>query len=497
MNRKDFLKYSGSLSLLVLTSGGVISFLGSCMKKKMKKVSELKVRPGDFTTQIPFPEIMTGASFALTAARNTESILKDKKTYAYGYAGGILGPIIKVNTGQTISINFANNLEEDTNIHWHGLIIPENMDGHPKYSIGPGSSFNYQFTINQRAGTYWFHPHPHLKTARQVFKGLAGLFIVTDTEETGLNLPSGEYEIPLIIQDKRFYSDGSINYSPDDMDVMSGYFGDYICVNGRWSVFHNVKTKIYRLRVLNGSNARVYNLSFSNGIDFNIIGSDGGLLGSTQTVSSIILSPGERLDLLINLSSLPVNSEFFLQNNSFNGGETQGKESFNIMKFKVNEQVTETYTIPTTLSAFSAIPSSLSLKTRSFDIANKHMSMSGNMDMGSSASIHNIGGKSFSMERIDETVAAGTTEIWEFDNSQGEDLHPMHLHGIHFQVLSRTGGRGIVLPHEAGWKDTVLCMAGEKVKIIMTFPNNPGIFVFHCHNLEHEDSGMMLNYKIV
>ena len=119
------------------------------------------------------------------------------------------------------------------------------------------------------------------------------------------------------------------------------------------------------------------------------------------------------------------------------------------------------------------------------------------MNMGSSSSIHKIGGKSFDMDRIDETVTAGTTEIWEFDNSAGADLHPMHLHGVHFQVVSRIGGRGIILPHETGWKDTVLCMPSEKVKVIMTFPTNLGKFAFHCHNLEHEDSGMMLNYKII
>ncbi len=496
MNRKEFLKHSGSLSLFLISCGGLVSFLESCMKKTMKMNSELKVRSGDFTTPLTFPTTLTGTSHSLTARGNTISIIKGKKSYAYGYTNGILGPVIKINAGQNVDINVANKLEESTNIHWHGLIIPENMDGHPKNSIAPGSSFNYQFTINQRAGTYWFHPHPHLKTARQVFKGLAGLFIVNDSEETALNLPSGEYEIPLIVQDKRFNTDGSINYNPNDMDVMSGYFGDYICVNGQWSVYHKVKTKVYRLRVLNGSNARVYNLTLSNGIDFSIIGSDGGLLAVTQTASSVIISPGERLDLLVDLSSQLIGSEIYLRSNLFNGGDVQGKESFDIMKFIIAEQVPESFTIPSALSAISVISESQAIKTRSFDIANKHMEMSGNMNMGSSSSIHKIGGKSFQMDRIDEVVAAGSTEIWEFDNSLGEDLHPMHLHGLHFQVLSRTGGRGSILPHESGWKDTVLCMPGEKVKIIMTFPENSGTFVFHCHNLEHEDSGMMLNFKI-
>ncbi len=496
MERKDFIKFSGSAAALALF-GGFTWLLESCKKMEMKS-AVISVINGNFDNPFRILTILDGFSpINFVAKKNLVSIIKGKTSSVLGYDGAILAPLIKVNNGQTISINFTNQLEEITNIHWHGLIIPENMDGHPKYAVQPGSSFNYQFTINQKAGTNWFHPHPHLITGRQVFKGLAGMFIINDAEETSLNLPAGEFELPLIIQDKRIYSDGSINYSPEAMDIMSGYFGQYICVNGLWSPYHNVKTKIYRLRILNGSNARVYNLSFSNGANFNIVGSDGGLLGSTQVVNNLILSPGERADVLVDFSPLTVGSEIYLQSNSFSGGNSQGVESFKIMKFNVTEQVTEPFSIPLTLATFIPIPPTLSIKTRSFEIANKHSGGMENMDMGSSSSLHNIGGKSFEMDRIDETVTAGTTEIWEFDNSNGEDLHPMHLHGVHFQVLSRIGGRGVVQPHETGWKDTVLCMQGEKVKIIMTFPNNLGTFTFHCHNLEHEDSGMMLNFKIV
>jgi FtsP/CotA-like multicopper oxidase with cupredoxin domain len=502
MERKKFLKITGSAAALAFF-GGITSLLESCKRASMDMSSAISVITGKFDNILRLPPIINGTSpINLVAKRNTASIIKGKTSYVLGYGDSILAPIIKVNNGQNVSINFQNQLEEITNIHWHGLIIPENMDGHPRYLVQPNSTFNYQFSINQQAGTNWFHPHPHLKTGRQVFRGLAGMFIVNDSEEAALNLPSGEFELPVIIQDKRIYADGSINYSPEEMDVMSGYFGQYICVNGSWSAYHNVKTKVYRLRILNGSNARVYNLSFSNGIPFNIIGSDSGLLGSTQIIGNVILSPGERIDVLVDFSSLSVGAEFYLQSNTFNGGDSQGSESFKIMKFNVTEQVPETFSIPSSLVAFVPISPSLSIKTRTFDISNIHMAMpeNGNMNMGMNmdmSKMHNIGGKSFDMERIDETVSANTTEIWEFDNAAGEDLHPMHLHGVQFQVISRTGGRGVILPHEMGWKDTVLCMPGEKVKIIMTFPNNLGTFAFHCHNLEHEDSGMMLNFKIV
>ena len=191
-----------------------------------------------------------------------------------------------------------------------------------------------------------------------------------------------------------------------------------------------------------------------------------------------------------------VGNGVFLQSDAFAGGDSQGSDAFKIMKFAVSEKVAETFVMPGTLAPLASLDASQSLKTRSFDISNAHSAMPAGMDMGNSDAIHKIGGKSFSMERVDETVAAGSIEVWEFDNSKGTDIHPMHLHGVHFQVLSRVGGRGVIAPHETGWKDTALCMPGEKVRIIMKFPDNPGLFAFHCHNLEHEDSGMMLNYKI-
>lgn len=497
MDRRNFLRLSGSASVFTML-GGLGWMLEGCKKKVVKMKKAISVRTGNFDNPLRVPsELNADSVISLLARKNVTSVIKGKNAAVYGYADGILAPVIKVNNGQTVTVEFHNQLEEISNIHWHGLIIPENMDGHPQNKINSGGSFTYQFTINQRAGTYWFHPHPHLLTAKQVFKGLAGMFIVRDTEEAALNLPSGEFELPIIIQDKRIYTDGSLNYSPETSDIMSGYFGDYVCVNGSWSPYHTIKTRIYRLRVLNGSNARVYNLSLSNNLNFHIIGSDGGLLASTQTVSSLLLGPGERVDVLVDFTSVTVGDEIYLQNNSFDGGEFQGTQSFKIMKFVVDVQLTESFSVPTSLSVFSSISSSSSVKTRYFEISNNHSGGHGGHGTGSSASFHKIGGKSFDMERIDETVNAGTTEIWEFDNTNGTDIHPMHLHGVQFQVLSRTGGRGIVVPHESGWKDTVLCMPGERVRIIMTFPNNPGKFLFHCHNLEHEDSGMMLNYKIV
>jgi FtsP/CotA-like multicopper oxidase with cupredoxin domain len=396
------------------------------------------------------------------------------------------------NTGETVSILLQNELSEETNIHWHGLILPENMDGHPKDVASPGGSLQYSLPIQQRAGTYWYHPHPHGLTAKQVFMGLAGIFIVNDAEETSLNLPSGEFEIPLIIQDKHFEG-SNLDYSPNDDEIMTGYLGEQIVVNGIHAPVLNVASGWYRFRILNGSTARVYNLALSNGLPLHIIGSDGGLLKTPETVSNVMLGPGERLDVLVDLSGQTIGKEFYLMSKKFSQYNIQGRQAFNLMKFKVDRASSVSFTLPSSLSNIPTLDHTQAVNTRTFDIAVMAGGEGGHGGMGR----HSINGKTFDMERVDETVQAGSTEIWEFDNMKGDEIHPMHIHGVQFQVLHRMGGRNKVMPAEKGWKDTVLLMPGEKVKVIMTFPDYTGVFVFHCHNLEHEDDGMMLNYRIV
>lgn len=446
---------------------------------------------GSFDKPLVIPPVVS-SNVQFTAQNISGEILNGKTTSLLSYRDGILGPVIKATRGDTVNIQLQNNLSEETNIHWHGLILPENMDGHPKDTVSAGGSFNYVLPIQQRAGTYWYHPHPHGTTARQVFMGLAGIFIVTDSEEASLNLPSGEFEIPVIIQDKRF-SGSSLDYSPTDDEIMTGYLGEQITVNGVFSPFASVANRWYRLRLLNGSTARVYNLAFSNGMPFHVIGSDGGLLAEPERAISIMLSPGERADLLIDFSSLSPGQEVYLVSNKFSKYNIQGRQGFTLMKFRIERNASNNFTLPTTLSIFTSIPSSSAIKTRTFDIA----SMIGG-DGGQGGMVrHSINGKTFEMERVDETVQASTTEIWEFDNMMGDEIHPMHIHGVQFQILERMGGRNGLIATEKGWKDTVLLMPGEKVRLIMTFPDYTGTFVLHCHNLEHEDDGMMLNYEIV
>ncbi|MEO7989292.1 MAG: multicopper oxidase domain-containing protein [Chryseolinea sp.] len=489
MKRREFIKSTGLSTISALVGSSLL--LKACHTEEDMIGEPNWIVEGGFDRPLLIPPTVS-SNVQLTSQSISDEMLTGKMTSILSYRDGLLGPVIKTTTGDTITVQLLNNLSEETNIHWHGLILPENMDGHPKDVFTSGESFNYVLPIQQRAGTYWYHPHPHESTARQVFMGLAGMFIVTDSEEASLNLPSGDADIPLIIQDKRF-SGPSLDYSPTDDEIMTGYLGEQILVNGIFSPYLTVNKGWTRLRFLNGSTARVYNLALSNGLSFHVIGTDGGLLSKHETTQGIILAPGERADVLVDFSSLTIAQEFFLVSNKFSKYNLQGRQEFNILKFKVGSNAPVSFTLPPTLSDINIIPTSSSVKMRSFDIASMIGGEGGHGGMGR----HSINGKIFEMDRIDETVEAGTTEIWEFDNRTGDEIHPMHIHGVQFQVLERMGGRNQIIATEKGWKDTVLLMPGEKVKLIMTFSDYTGLFVLHCHNLEHEDDGMMLNYKIV
>jgi len=486
MKRRAFIK-SSALSAVSAVAGSL--FLKACHTEEDMIGEPNWIVEGGFDQALPLPSVVTD-NIQFTPQNTAGQMGKGTPTSVLSYRNGLLGDTIKATTGTTVSVQVQNNLGEGTNIHWHGLIVPENMDGHPKDLIASGSAFTYALPLIQRAGMYWYHPHPHGATARQVFMGMAGLFIVNDNEEAALNLPAGEFEIPLIIQDKRF-SGASLTYSPSQDEVMTGYLGEEITVNGVCSPFKNVGAGWVRLRVLNGSTARVYNLTFSNGMSFYVIGADGGLLRVPENVVSLMVGPGERADILVDFTTLS-GQELYLTSSKFSKYDLQGRQGFRIMKFVIDGSPSPSFTLPGTLATVTSLPPSASTRTRTFEIA----AMIGGTGGHGGVGMHTINGKIFDMERVDEIVKAGSTEIWEFDNRNGDEIHPMHIHGVQFQVLERIGGRNALIATEKGWKDTVLVMAGEKVRLIMTFPEYKGLFVLHCHNLEHEDDGMMLNYRI-
>lgn len=489
MKRKDFL-YRLSLGTPPLLLGSPLLLHCGCEKESVAQQNprntenpeirdneNIQAVEDEFKTLLPIPKEINGGN--LNAQYTSAKIRSGTSTRVLGYQKNeCLGPTLSLKKGAILDIKFSNRLDENSNIHWHGLTPPPEMDGHPKDTLSPGKEFRYQFRVNNRAGTYWYHPHPIHHTAAQVYEGLAGLIFIRDTVEQEVNLPKEDREIPLIIQDKRNI-EPSLDHTPNHYDVMWGYLGDHMVINGVYQPYLPVKTTTYRLRVLNGSNARIYDLALSNDLTFFLIGSDCGFLERPFELRSITLAPGERVDLLVNFSKQKISTSVFLMDKN-----SQQK----LIKFLVKEAQEDAFILPAELLKIEKIAPETAVKTRSFSLSNQSM-------MGM-RQIHRINHKVYDPDRVDEVVKSKSVEIWEFDNTHGRFDHPMHLHGVQFQILERKGGRNRLIPSETAYKDTFLVGRGEMVKIIIPFDNEKGRYVFHCHTLEHENDGMMLQYEI-
>lgn len=452
-----------------------------------------------------------------------------------------LGPVFRVQQGQHIRVHFVNYLPEESIVHWHGLILPEAMDAHPRYAIPTGQTYTYDFEVRNRAGTYWYHPHPHGSTAKQVYNGLAGLFIVSDEEELAAGLPDDAYDIPLVIQDRSFDADNQLVYISGGMMTrmmteMMGFLGDTILVNGKTDFELDVETRAYRLRILNGSNSRILKLGWNDGTPLTVIGTDGGLLEVPVEHPYVTLSPAERIELWVDFSGREIGSKLFLNSLPFSGAEMGGTmmggmampettalpqgQEYCLLTVNISQESNDILPLPTRLSTFERYTPEDAINRdtpRIFEIAmvNEFWSLNG---------LH------FEMDEVadNEIVSANTVEVWEFRNlvnngemnsmggmsghnmgnsqimTQDQMAHPLHIHGVQFQILQRSidetmreGFESVSAGYvDTGWKDTVLLMPGENVKLLMRFGDETGLYLYHCHNLEHEDLGFMRNYRV-
>ncbi len=555
MDRRRFLKGAGLLGL-ALAGGSALSTLSACTYAPLSTGGAaapsatapvaLKPPQGAATTAAADLEI------ALKATRGQVAILPGAETAVWRYQaellagdpasvvtlpGSYLGPILRVRQGQRVRVHFTNDLPEPSIVHWHGLLVPDAMDGHPRYAVGAGQSYAYDFQVVNRAGTYWFHPHPHGLTGGQAYRGLAGLFIVSDAEETALGLPQGEHDVPLVIQDRQFDAGNQLVYLAQGgqgmmggmgggMTQMMGFLGDRILVNGQPDFTLPVATRAYRLRLLNGSNSRIYKLAWRDGSPLTVIATDGGLLEKPLQRPFVMLAPGERIELWADFTGRKVGDEIFLDSQEFVGAE--GDEltasasgmggmggmmmstaalpngaAFPVARFRVGRQEQGDETLPAQLSRSERYRPTDALnaaRPRQVVITNRMMTWL-------------LNGRTFEMTGVaaDEVGRVGELTMWEFVNErnpgqmmeQNGMAHPLHIHGAQFQVLERQ-----VLPElkagfesvragyvDEGWKDTVLAMPGERVKVLLKFVE-PGLFLYHCHNLEHEDQGMMRNFSV-
>ncbi len=489
---------------------------------------------GPKPTKAPSTPAAADIALALTAAPATVSLFSGQPTKVWQFSGQVLdgdpaalqpvpnsylGPTIRVQKGQRLSVRFTHDLPQESIVHWHGLHVPAEMDGHPRYAINKSETYDYAFEILNRAGTYWYHPHPHGITGPQVYAGMAGFFLVHDEEEQALGLPSGEYDIPLVIQDRVFDDNNQLVYRPNGMmDQMLGFLGNQILVNGQPNFVLPVATRPYRLRLLNGSNSRIYKLGWSDGSGFTVIGNDGGLLEKPVQRPYITLAPAERIELWVDFSSKSVGDSITLRSLPFvspqggmGGGMMGGGavslaqgDPFDVLTVQVAKKSEDRVQLPPRLSTIERLSPGEAAATKTITLAMRPPNG------------WTLNGRSFQMTAVapEEQVKLGSIEIWEFVNSGGGRgmmgggmglPHPMHMHGEQFQVLDRQISRsgkaawqslseGFV---DEGWKDTVLVLPGEKVRVIRRFADFTGLFLYHCHNLEHEDMGMMRNFEII
>src|SRR6266540_3331675 len=366
--RRDFVR-TAIASAGLLAAGGV------------RVLGAPRPPPPGTRNPLNIPPIVSPSNFDLSAAPATVPLGGGKYSSALAYNTLFPGPTFLASTGNTASVTLTNGLSEGTTVHYHSMVVPRAADGHPQDLVAPGGNYLYQFPIIQRACLNWYHPHPHMMTGEQVNIGLAGAFIINDSEEAALGLPSGAYEVPLIIRDANLDSSGNLVYNP----TTTGFSGKVPLVNGTLSPKLDVDTALYRFRVLDGANARLFKLALSNGAPFTLIGNDGGLLESSVQLTQIEFSPGERLDLLIDFRGLPVGTKVMLQD--LNTG-------WNLLEFNVTRQVTDTHTIPTGLSSITKLSNPVTTRLFSFD------------------GMTRINGKEYDLNRIDFQVPFGQTELW-------------------------------------------------------------------------------------
>jgi FtsP/CotA-like multicopper oxidase with cupredoxin domain len=566
LTRRDLFR-RGTQTALLLAGGAALAACGLAPAGTAAPAATARLVPAP---RQPNPSFVPDVEIRLRAAPAEAAILPGRPTQVWSYQaellkgepaslqtipGSFLGPTMRVRRGQKLRVHFSHELPgADTRsiVHWHGLTLPSEQDAHPRHAVARGQTYVYEFTVADRAGTYWYHPHPDMATGRQVYWGLAGLFIVSDDEEQALGLPAGAQDLALVIQDRSFDAENQLVYAAGDpmagaMDYLMGFLGERVLVNGQVDASIAVATRAYRLRLLNGSNARTYKLGWQDGTPLTVIATDGGLLERPVERPYVTLSPGERVELWADFSGCPVGSELTLASLAFTGaegageagghdmgamggGETGGHDMgsmggghdmgamassmanapaqgapLTLLNVRVAEQVAADDVLPAVLSRIS--------RYRSEEAVNRDRPRTFTMTQPENR--WELNGRVYEPESIaaDETVRLGELEVWELVNAlnAGETqhpqgmLHPFHIHGLQFQVIGRevlpelrAGWESVSAGYvDEGWKDTVLLMPGERVRLLLRFAEHPGTYMVHCHILEHEDMGLMRNIEVV
>jgi FtsP/CotA-like multicopper oxidase with cupredoxin domain len=446
----------------------------------------------DFEQELRIPPLYEGepdgdgrVAFELELGEGTSEILPGTETETWGVNGPYLGPTLRAARGEKVTIGVHNRLPETTTtLHWHGMHLPAYADGGPHQTIEPGETWSPEWTIDQPAATLWYHPHQHRETEEHVYRGLAGMFILDDPAvPTSLPDEYGVDDIPVIIQDKRFDDDGELDSSQSIISPI-GRLGDEILINGTHDPHLDVSSERVRLRLLNASTARIYNVGFADDREFQLIATDGGLLEAPEPMSRIQLSVGERAEIVAELApgERVVLRSFGpdLGTNPFEGRFAGEDDTFDLLEIRAAEDLEPAPELPARLAPLETPDEADAVRERRFELGNRE-----------------INGRQLDLARIDQVVNEGTAEIWEVENTTGTP-HSFHPHDVRFRILEYAGASPP--PALAGLKDTVYVPPGETVRLITEFTDytNPDLpYVFHCHILEHEDRGMMGQFAVV
>ncbi|MGW6753387.1 multicopper oxidase family protein [Streptomyces sp. NPDC055006] len=435
-----------------------------------------------FAVPLPVPKVLapyrrtsTADYYAVTMSRTSHQILPGTRTDVLTYNGTFPGPTIRARKGRTAVVRQINALDMPTSVHLHGGSNPVEHDGGMTDTIAPGRSRTYVYANEQVGATLWTHDHAHHMESEHVYRGLSGLYLLGDKAEDALGLPSGRYEVPLILRDAQFDTAGRMVYTMDDAENRTT-----ILVNGAPWPYMKVEARKYRFRMLNSCNLRIFILCLNDGSQVTQIGSDGGLLPAPAATPVLVLSPGERADFVVDFSKYAPGTQLTLQN-MLGPGPTELVGQ--IMRFDVGEKSPDTSRVPDVLTTLPALPKPA--VERSFELR---------MDEPGTGDKAYINGKTFDAGRVDTNIKWGDTEVWTVTNTSTTIPHNFHTHLVQFRILERDGQP--VYPAEAGLKDTVLLFPGQTARLQLTFDTHKGVYPYHCHMIDHSAMGMMAQMKI-
>jgi spore coat protein A len=432
-----------------------------------------------FSTPMPVPSVLRPASTAgdadryrLDITQSMAELLPGYPTPISSYGGSFVGPVIRAHATRPAKVTFRNTLPVASNVHLHGGNTPAAHDGHPMDLIAPGESRTYHYPNTQQAATLWYHAHSHHTEAEHVYRGLHGFYLITDVRERRLRLPTGRYDVPIMLREGRFDAQGTL------VHAFGPTLRSVILVNGRAQPYFAVEARKYRLRLLNSSNGLVLRLSLG-GATLTQIGSDGGLLPAPVPRTELHISSGERSDVVVDFSRYPVGTTLMLSDGA----------KGDLLRFDVAAppRLPDRSRVPDLLVPMPTPPK----PTTERDVVFRMEFAPG----GPPRAL--VNDQLFDPNRVDFTIRRGTTEIWNLINADGpiNMNHNFHMHLAQFRILERDGAPPA--PDDAGWKDTVFIPPNGRVKIQTTFADHLGRYMYHCHFLEHSRVGMMAQMEIV